>query len=309
MEKGATFGLLSLAGCDLIFCVFTIFDTFFLEDTMAMGYRERNIAFYLNIYGTFIQNILIKASTSFTVIMAVSRHVAVCYPMQARQYMRLKHTASAIIVSLIFWILLHIPLLWSWDIIKISCPNQGEFFILNIGKFVTNKALHMSFTWLWAILGFFLPVIILAYCNVRLISSLRRSKRLHIANTNNDSLEALHGIQDCISRILIAMVVMFFLCVAPSEIYHFIIELSPRKRKINYVATMVICNLLQVINFSSNFVLYCTLNSVFRKVALRLILCDWRNILVQQNSTRLVQSASRNSFPATRTSSLRTSLI
>ena len=308
MEKGATFGLLSLAGCDLIFCVFTIFDTFFLKDTM--GYRERNISFYINIYGAFIQNILIKTSTSFTVIMAVSRHVAICYPMQARQYMQLKHTASAIIVSFIFWILLHIPLLWSWDIITISCPMQGELTILNIGKLVTNKALHMSFTWLWAILGFFLPVIILAYCNVRLISSLRKSKRLHITNTNNDSLETLHGIQDRISRILVAMVVMFFLCVAPSEIYHFIIELSSRKRQINYHAAMVICNLLQVINFSSNFLLYCTLNSTFRKLALHLIFCNWRNMMVRQNSTReLTQLASRNSCSATGTSSIRTSLI
>ncbi len=259
-------------------------------------------------YGAFIQNILIKTSTSFTVITAVGRHVAVSYPMRARQYIRLKHTLSAIIVSFIFWILLHIPLLWSWDVITITCPMQGKLIILNIGEFVTNKSFHMSFTWLWAILGFFLPVIILAYCNVRLILSLRMSKRFQIAYSNY-SLEVLHGIQDRIGRTLVAMVVMFFLCVTPSEIFHFIIELSSKERQINYHAAMVVCNLLQVINFSSNFILYCVVNSTFRKVALKFISCDSRNLKSRQNSSQLVQSASRQSFHSTRTSSIRTSLI
>ncbi len=312
MEKGATFGLLSLAGCDLIFCVFTIFDTFYLGDPTMITYPERNISFYLNIYGAFIQNILIKTSTSFTVIMAVSRHAAVCYPMQARQYIRLRHTISAIIVSFIFWILLHIPLLWSWDIMTISCPMQGKLTILIIGEFVRNKAFHMSFTWLWAILGFFLPVIILAYCNVRLILSLRRSKKFHIAYTNNDSLEVLHVIQDRISRTLVAMVVMFFLCVTPSEIYHFIIALSSRQKQINYHAAMVICNLLQVINFSANFLLYCIVNSTFRKSVLQLLLCNRSRVKFHGNSrssSQLVQSPSRNSLHSTQLSTVRTSLI
>ena len=70
----------SLAVSDMLFCSVTLSGAYFPEDQMI--YRSKNLHLYFTLYGSCIQNILIKTSTWFTVIMAVSRYFAVCYPMK-----------------------------------------------------------------------------------------------------------------------------------------------------------------------------------------------------------------------------------
>ncbi len=281
MEKGADIGLLFLALTDLLFCVLTILNTFLAR--ISLLYTHKDISFYLTIYGEFLLNILIKTSTWCTVIMSLSRHIAVCYPMSARQYMRPRHTILAMIFSTIFWIGLHLPLLWTWNVKVIQCnpgiQHSKQIILLDFGPFVKLKVISITFTWIWLILGFIIPVLILGYCNLKLVWSLRISRRFQDNNITRRNSRS-RDIQQRITITLVAIVIMFFTCVSPSEILHGYTELhgyadvkSKQSNSISYSVIATICNVLQVINFSSNFVLYCVVNSYFRRAVKSLIPC------------------------------------
>ena len=267
MEKGATIGMVGLALSDLLFCLVTLGDTFLLEESMY--YTERDMSYFFRIYGNYFQNTLIKLSTWFTVIMAIGRFAAVCYPMRARQYMRPCHTVVAILFVTCLWSVIKLPLLWTWNVRVLNCSQ--DLYILDMGSFATNQTLKKTCTIVWASFGFFIPVFILAYCNVRLIHSLHISKRMRQAQNAVGRMRS----QDRHQRInitLICIVVMFFLCLFPSEVLHFSLDISSIEIP---ASAILVCNLLQAINFSSNFILYCAVNSYFRKAVMRLIPCHW----------------------------------
>ena len=78
---------------------------------------------------------------------------------------------------------------------------------------------------------------------------------------NNDS-------QRRISTTLIGIVVMFFLLICPSEIVHFYIEVIGQD--VMTMDLVLLCtNVLQTLNFSLNFLLYCVVNVRFRKTLRR----------------------------------------
>ncbi len=285
MEKGAIIGMVGLALSDLCFCFVTICEAFMPQKQMI--YRSKTATYALTISREFVQNTLIKTSTCFTVIMAVSRHVAVCYPMRARQYMRPCHTSIAMALSFLFWTLLHIPMLWTWETEDIQCSPDVTITLLDVGVFVTDRTLRIVFTYIWALLGFFVPVVILAYCNWKLIQSLRLSRKLRTNNSKrSSSLKSKQDNQRRISVTLMAIVVMFFVTVCPSEILHFLVD-AVYNGDFQHTRLLLITNLLQVVNFSANFALYCVVNSYFRKVLRRIPPCEWdkdkRKLVLKKN--------------------------
>ena len=100
------------------------------------------------------------------------------------------------------------------------------YYYLDVGEFATNKVMEDCFTYLWAILGYLLPMIILIYCNGNLIHALRQSQRMRReASVRNDS-----NYRDTSTRItltLIVLILMFMLLVSPSEIIHFLSHTIP----------------------------------------------------------------------------------
>ena len=222
LERGATVGLAALAVSDLGFCIFSLIESFVPQHKVI--FPKKNLAYFMTLYGTFAINIFIKTSTSFTVVLAVGRYYAVCFPMRARQYMRCGHTVIAIIFSPIFWILLHLPLLWSWNVKEVQCSINSKrqtVYTLISGEFSTNKNFQVTMTYIWAGLGFFLPVAILAYCNYKLVKSLQHSTRLRRnSGSQGPTLRTMSRTQRRISLTLIGIVIMFFILICPSEIVH-----------------------------------------------------------------------------------------
>ena len=265
MEKGALVGMMALSASDFLFCIVTVSGTYLPAQII---HRSRNLAFYYTMYCTCINNILIKTSTWFTVILAVSRHFAVSHPIKARQYMRCGHTVVAILLCVCLWIVLHIPLTYLWKVQTIAC-SVGPVYVLMSGKFQENTSFKNSFSYVWFIAGFAIPVLILAYCNIKLIYSLRISTTLRENDKIIHGRSALRAKQSRdsnqrrISLTLIAIITMFFILIFPSEIAHFYEEIV--KPGDGFKVVITICNLLQVINFSGNFVLYCIVNAYFRK--------------------------------------------
>ena len=263
MEKGALVGMMALAASDFLFCVVTISGTH-LDPQFIFNHKD--FVYFYTLYGNFLQNTLIKTSTWFTVILAVSRYVVVNNPIRARQYMRCIHTVIAILTCTVIWTLLHIPLAYYWKVIVIHCP-AGTRYLLVSGTFGTNVDLYSAFTYIWGTLGFMLPIFLLAYYNFKLIFSLRLSQLLRKQRLEGQRNPLDNNNQKLITVTLISIVFMYFLLVMPSEIVHFYGEIAdPKSYGRTYRILLITSNLLQAVNFSMNFILYCFVNHYFRKV-------------------------------------------
>ncbi len=279
MEKGATIGMLALSCSDLFFCMTTIADT--LTKQVDTYYFKRNMSFYIMVYGNYFQNLFIKTSTWFTVILAIGRFLVVCYPMKARRYRRPWHTSMAILISALTWMILLSPLLWTWSVKHRTC-NDTDILVLDMGIFLTAMSLKKSASIVWGVLGFFIPVFILAYCNIRLIHALHRSRRMRQVKQIT-ARSGLHDRHQKINITLICIVLMFFLCNFPSEVLNFSLSISsPHVAKFG----VVICNFLQAINYSCTFALYCVMNSYFRKTLMAFMLpCHPHRYIMRKNTT------------------------
>ena len=132
------------------------------------------------------------------------------------------------------------------------------------GIFSSNLYLRNLFTYMWAILGFFLPVAILAFCNSHLISSLRESARIQKTSQVARS-SAAKDAQRRISITLVVIVILFFILICPSECVHFYGEVIGPSDLASYDLAVRITNILQACNFSLNFILYCIVNTYFRR--------------------------------------------
>ena len=104
--KRISVGMMALATSDFLFCLVLIAGTGQWE-TFAIS---KDFEYFYQIFAKFVRNILVRISTWFTVILAVSRYYAVVYnPFRARQRMRYIHTLIAILTCIVIWILLDIP--------------------------------------------------------------------------------------------------------------------------------------------------------------------------------------------------------
>ena len=262
MEKGALVGMMALAASDFLFCLVTITGTY---QPAQYKFYEKDFSYFYTLYGNFVQNTLIKTSTWFTVILAVSRYIVVSNPVKARQCMRCIHTVIAILTCTVIWILLHIPLIYIWKVITIYCPVP-IIYILISGIFNKNQTLNSVFTYIWGILGFIVPIFILAYCNFKLIHSLRLSRKLRKQRQEGQRKCSDSNYQKFITVTLISIVFMYFLLVMPSELVHFYGDIIETEYTGTYRILLITSNLLQAVNFSMNFVLYCFINQYFRKV-------------------------------------------
>lgn len=88
-----------------------------------------------------------------------------------------------------------------------------------------------------------------------------RARRRHTDNALNS-----------VTATLIAVVVLFLILVSPSEVLKFIYTISGGTNTHTYKIIRSITNLMQSINFSVNFVLYCAVNKSFRS-SLAAIFC------------------------------------
>ena len=114
----------------------------------------------------------------------------------------------------------------------------------------------------WAVLGAFIPVIILTFCNIRLIVEVSRSKARYSADRGKYTASR-------ITIILITIIVLHVLLVFPSLFLAFLIDFyANRVNKVGFLrftTALVITNVMQTINFAINFIMYCVISKTFRE--------------------------------------------
>ncbi len=265
IEKGSTICMMALSVSDLSFCVTTLCSTFHESDII---YRGRSFSLYVQMYSLFLQNSGIKISTSITTYLAIYRHFAISRVIDTNRFVQTKYVVCSMIIIFVTWILLMLPYIWIWDQQLIQCEDS-LYIMLTSGYFIRNQIFHTTLTYIHAIFGFFFPVCILAYCNMKLIATVRASTHRANLTRQNSSASHRHCMQLRMNITLMLIVCAYFCLVLPGEVLVFVVDILKELNMNTEFKTLdlalLFCNVLQVIDMAFNFGLYCCVNTQFRQ--------------------------------------------
>ena len=264
LEKSANYGMIALALSDMLFCLMVFPHTFITEDTHAVDSNSIIILYY-KIYGIALINLFLMISTWLIVVMAVNRYIVVVYPLQARQTLGTVRTFVTIILVFFISTILTLPHFLHLTVRRCMLINGDEMLEVNSRWRHSNnghvfRSLKIYIHWVWPVVADFVPVLILAFCNMRLIRELR-----HAISSRRRSC---HGqvVRDSSHKVtltLVIIVLMLLLLVSPSEILRFFNPFESWGEVGHIVAAVT--NVMQTCNFAFNFVLYCVVNANFRQ--------------------------------------------
>ena len=271
IEKGSIIGMAALAVTDCAFCLVTLYGTFAKDTNMI--YESWSLRLYFKLYGNYVQNVFIKASTFITMIMALYRLMAVVYAINARNFLKPLFPLAGICIGFVFWALFQLPLIWIWEVQELECSSHLTFILLNVGRFEASNLFRQCMTYAWAVLGFFVPVSVLAYCNVKLVIQVHASSKQTSQLSQRSRQSKRQNMQLKMTTTLIAIIVCFFLFVFPGELLHFYQEVSSDMSiKFHALrAAIDVSNMLLALNMSFNFILYCIVNTQFRRTLVTLM--------------------------------------
>ena len=281
-NSGTTLGLALLAVSDLLFCVANCPRAFSNLSGSAALFETKDFLLYYQTYGTGVVTTFLLMSTWLTVAMAMLRYMGICHSLSMR---RLDSTSVARIVyvsTVIFSILLNVPSYGQFQI-----TEYDGFYLIDLGPFSHSYTKGLAFMWIRAIFGIFIPAALMCFCNVSLVIALHRSGQMRREcyvqkSTNRHS--------NRITRMLIVLVVLFVCLVFPSELMDFCQEVikTDSSKTPNFLVARSVVNVLQVMNFACNFILYFILSVHFRKTAKEIFTCQQgpRGLRRMNSSTR-----------------------
>ena len=264
IEYCTTICLVALAASDMMFCICAFPQTF---DTKTDYYTSHEFMLYYRTYAVSAINTFILSSTMLTVLTAMMRYTAICHPFYCRRFISLKKTIVAIFVVYIFSLVFNLPYLWRYKTEEVDCMGPVTYIELETGDIFNDDSFVYTQKLLWAILGNFIPLAILLYCNIRLVKALHQSQKLRLLHSR-DNVGCLSA-HKRVNITLITIIILFFILVAPSEISKFIIYISKSdnnpQTQYTYHMVSLVTNALQCINFSVNFILYYVIIAPFRR--------------------------------------------
>lgn len=240
----------------------------------AFGFRRYDFRIVYAVYGDALVNTFIVSSTWLTVAMAVSRYVAICHPLHARQI--IGRTFAVLTLGGVFTIsvLANVPRFLRHQISAIPCLEGGHFYYVDVGWLGAHRTIERIYQWTYFVVCIMTPFIFLIFCNANLITELRRSLRMREISGNRAGRSG--GDTSAASRItltLIIIVAMYFALVMPAEVMNFVrdVAVSNRLYVDAYNLAVAVANAFQAVNFALNFILYCVVNTHFRQTFVRIV--------------------------------------
>ena len=265
MEKSVHVGLFALAASDLFICVSMLP---MAKVNMSALFHMRVFDAYYAAYSPAITNTFILSSTWLIVAMATSRYLAICHPLRARMVVGMSPTRISIACIFVLCVLFTLPQYWlnTVDYFVDQQQNMPIYIILD-GYFnsSSNGGISMAYTCFYVSMGTFIPFLFLVFCNASLIRSLRLSVTEGPVRASGTPVNRTAGARR-VTLTLVVIVIMYLLLAIPAEVTKFL-QALPASRDVrrSYNLCVAVVNTLQVINFAFNFVLYCAVNTHFRR--------------------------------------------
>ena len=223
-ERKVNVWLQALAVSDLLLCVS-------LLPHGLMSYEDRlvyvGMSFQLlyKAYGTAIINNFILTGTWLTVAMSFSRYMAVCHPLGAYHNVQLstdsggrccRHGGTRVKAGVIFvaCFLFNLPRFFKNRVESHNCglgPDgaRQKVYALNFD----GSAFHAGYVSVYFVVAIVVPLMLLAFYNVRLVGALYQSQKMRYQHSASAGKTGR-----MVTITMIAIVLMYALLVAPGEI-------------------------------------------------------------------------------------------
>ena len=194
---------------DALFCIAVLPRAYI--GAAAFGFRRFDFRIVYTAYGDALVNTFIVSSTWLTVAMAVSRYVAICHPLHARQI--IGRTFATLTLSGVFAIsiLANVPRFLRQKIVSIPCQEGGHFYYVDLGWLAVHQNVERVYQWTYFVVCIMTPFIFLVFCNINLIVELRRSLRMRFETTGSRRVRCTGGGSDssaAANRITLTLIVI-----------------------------------------------------------------------------------------------------
>ena len=210
------------------------------------------------------------------VLVSAERFVAICYPLRSASLCTLPRARRCVFIMTITSVIYCIPRYFEYTVSDEGMLVKGPVGEHELYRYVYSATLYSLFL-------FFLPLLLIAFLNIRLVIALQRGKRQW------RDLQQRQRKEQSVTIIPLTIVATFFLCGTPSLAVNVIEAINPLiAATSSYVTFMVVANLLVVINSASNFVIYYLLGRKFRQKLVELCCCCCRRPQNLNDSYRLV---------------------
>jgi len=248
-------------------------------------HTHNKFALYFNAYKDSLINLFMTSSIWLTLAIAIGRYMAVCRPLHARGLISVRGTYASLIgvyigstaINAVRFLHFYIQVIPCSDLLKDGPQDCNCFvYLREEGSLYQYKSFEYWYVLMWSVVVILIPLIVLMACNFCLIRSLRQSHQLQLKyRANNKPKENSH-----ITPTLITLIMMFIVCVGPSELLVFfrqyvLSQQATQSRYYVYQIVLEVTNCLLLINFAMNFVLYCLVNTQFRRIMLDMVRCVW----------------------------------
>lgn len=288
MERSSQEGLMALSVSDMLFCLVALpgaINNYMERHPLHPIYVSKNFALFYTVYVDFVVNMFVTSSTLLTLTMAVQRYMAICYPIKARIRNNCKRSRILIVCTFLVSLVLNLPRIWkrkiigvkcTYNIIKTNCTGIDMLYSTRMGYLMEERTVKTSFMVVHFLFSVVIPLVILSFCNCKLIQALRKSNQLrkrhsYVSVTSGMSSNGEYCIDHTqrITLTLIIIIIMFILLVVPAEVTNFVRDFYPGMKTLQPLHTnsfiTALVNTLQKVNFAFNFILYCVVNQNFRK--------------------------------------------
>ena len=258
---------------------------------------------FYQMYGNGLINTFISCSTWLTVALATFRFLGICHPFRAR-VLTDRYMDPHLIYIMVFVcsITFNLPWFWYYQVAVFPCLRDApssdvasdvsptvkvnsqliHYYILDIGYFDHRRPVGLAFQWCRLLLNILLPAFLLIFCNFSLILALRQSYQLRREHSVNQQLQTASRVKNRITLTLVIIVMTFIVLVLPCELLDcmsdYLYSGTDTARNENFLVARSVANVLQVVNFTFNFLLYCAINAHFRSVLSDLFKCRKGNI-------------------------------
>ena len=272
LEKCAHSNLIALAVSDLMYCV-----TFLPHTCMPIfihtSYMSPLVLY--DAYHTAMINTFLVFSSWLTVAMAVSRYIAICFPIRAHQYLGILASLMDIGIIFICSVLFNVPRYFTKTIHKTACQEGGYSYFTIPGALHIHPNAEFIYQWIYFVVGIIMPLIAVAYCNIYFIRALQSSRNLRRQHSSHGQEKTSSSSNvPSILTLTLSIIVLYLLLVIPAEIIMFFKDYAIKHFAdtgnniviARYSLAAAICNNLQIFNFVVNFLLYCMINVHFRQV-------------------------------------------
>ena len=268
-ESAVTVGHLALNLSDAVYCIVHL-PQLFLEERHAkqfIRHPRRDFWCYRDLYLSGTVHTVVTFSTYITVVMSVFRYVSICVcPLRLRDVMTLSKMRVAIVCSFVGAILVNLPFFFSFRIFSKS--DTSHFVIFT--EFRKSRT-YVIIEHVQTMLRLVIPVTTLLFCNVKFAITLRDSSRFRTRHSRG-----AHSVRHrLITMTLFGVICIHLIGVMPHTVLYYVTKiLLPDKpsdfseimtRINNIKITIIVLNVLEAVSLSMNFLLYCTVNAIFRK--------------------------------------------